>query len=195
MAKAKIEDIRNLAFCGHGSTGKTTLVDQLLVKSGAASGTPSVDSGSSICDFDPEEKHHKYTIEAKLVHFDHKGKRFNVLDTPGYPDFIGQAIGALYGVDLAAIVINAHAAFRSTPAACSTRRAKRPGADDRHQQDGRTEHRLLRPGGEIRELWGPSACWSTCPSAAGRGSKAWQHAAPGQSPPARWSIRTRSTRR
>lgn len=104
----KVEDIRNVALCGHGSTGKTSLVDKMLVKSGAASGNPSVDHGTSICDFDPEEKHHKYTIEAANVHFQHGGKHFNVIDTPGYPDFIGQTICSLRGVDNAVIVINAH---------------------------------------------------------------------------------------
>ena len=73
MAKAKIQDIRNLVLCGHGGCGKTTLVDNMLVKTGTVTSHPSVDDGSSICDFDPEEKHHKYTIEAKLVHFDHAG--------------------------------------------------------------------------------------------------------------------------
>ena len=109
MAKAKVENLRNIAFCGHGSAGKTTLVDRILVKTGAVSGQPSVDDGTSICDFDAEEKNHKYTVEASITHFDHAGKRFNVIDTPGYPDFIGQTIGALYGVDTAAIVINAQA--------------------------------------------------------------------------------------
>jgi elongation factor G len=104
---ANIEDIRNIAFCGHGSAGKTTLVDQLLVKSGAVIANPSVDGGTSICDFDPEEKVHQYSIEASVVHLDHGGARFNIIDTPGYPDFIGQAIGGLAGVDTAAVVINA----------------------------------------------------------------------------------------
>ena len=52
-----------------------------------------------------------------MVHFDHAGKRFNVIDTPGYPDFIGQTIGALRGVDTAAIVINAQAGIESEHAA------------------------------------------------------------------------------
>ncbi|HPM82635.1 MAG TPA: elongation factor G [Candidatus Anammoximicrobium sp.] len=107
MANVKIEDIRNIALGGHGSSGKTTLVDKMLVKTGAVNANPSVDEGSSICDFDPEEKHHKYTIEAKVVHLSHAGKEFHVLDTPGYPDFIGQTICALRGADTAAIVINA----------------------------------------------------------------------------------------
>jgi elongation factor G len=107
MANVRIEDIRNIALCGHGSTGKTTLVDKLLVKTGAVNANPSVDEGTSICDFDPEEKHHKYTIETKLAQLSHAGKRFQVLDTPGYPDFIGQAICALRGADTAIVVINA----------------------------------------------------------------------------------------
>jgi elongation factor G len=108
MAKHKVEDIRNIALCGHGGSGKTTLCDKLLVKTGAVSGEPSVDAGTSIGDFDPEEKAHKRTIEASVLHFTHAGKRFNVVDTPGYADFIGQTIGALRGVDTAVIVINAH---------------------------------------------------------------------------------------
>lgn len=107
MAKAKVADIRNIALCGHGSTGKTTLVDQMLVATGTVNANPSVDDETSICDFDPEEKKHKYTIESTLTHFRHGGKFFNAFDTPGYPDFIGQTICALAGVDNALIVINA----------------------------------------------------------------------------------------
>jgi elongation factor G len=113
-----VQDIRNIAVCGHGSSGKTTLVDQLLVKTGALSGQPSVDAGTSICDFDDEEKHHKHSIESSVVHFDHGGKRFNVIDTPGYPDLIGQTIGALRAVDTALITIDAHAGIK-----VNTRRA------------------------------------------------------------------------
>lgn len=118
MAKVKVEDIRNVALCGHGSSGKTTLADTILVTTGTVKSHPNVDEGSSICDFDPEEKHHKHSIEASLVHFDHGGKRFHLLDTPGYPEFIGQTIGALHGVDLALIAVNAHAGIE-----VNTRRA------------------------------------------------------------------------
>jgi elongation factor G len=107
-----VDDIRNIAVCGHGSSGKTTLVDQLLVKTGAVTGQPSVDNGTSICDFDEEEKHHKHSVEASVVHFDHGGKRFNVIDTPGYPDLIGQTIGALRAVETALITIDAHSGIK-----------------------------------------------------------------------------------
>ncbi len=117
MSKYQTENIRNVAFCGHGSAGKTTLVDKLLIKTGTMNRPASVDDRTSICDFDDEEKHHRYTIESTLVHFNHGGKLFQVFDTPGYPDFIGQTIGALRAVDLAAIVIDAH-----TGIAVNTRR-------------------------------------------------------------------------
>ena len=113
-----VADIRNLAVCGHGGSGKTTLVDQLLVKSGAVSAKPSVDSGTSICDFDEEEKHHKHSVEAAVTHLDHAGRHLNVIDTPGYPDLVGQMIGALSAVETALITIDAHAGIK-----VNTRRA------------------------------------------------------------------------
>lgn len=107
-----VENIRNVAVCGHGSSGKTTLVDQLLVNTGAVKGQHSVDDGTSICDFDEEEKHHKHSIEATCVHCDHNGKRLNLIDTPGYPDLIGQTIGAIRGADNVLVTIDAHAGIK-----------------------------------------------------------------------------------
>ncbi|MEN1680689.1 MAG: elongation factor G [Planctomycetota bacterium] len=106
------DSIRNIALCGHGSAGKTTLVDKLLVHTGAMSGNPSVDDGSSFCDFDEEEKHHKHSIEAVVAHLKHHGKHVNLIDTPGYPDLIGQTIGALRGADTALVAIDAHAGVK-----------------------------------------------------------------------------------
>ncbi len=103
----KIEDIRNVAVVGHGSTGKTTLVDQILVSTGAVNAKPSVDDETSICDFDEEEKHHKHSIETAVTHCEHKGKTIHLLDCPGYPDLIGQTIGAIRAVDNALIAIDA----------------------------------------------------------------------------------------
>lgn len=105
---AKVESIRNIVLCGHGSSGKTTLADAFLTVTKTVTGDPSVEDGTSICDFDPEEKKHKYSIEAAAINFTHDGKNFNVIDTPGYPDFIGQVIGPMQAVDTALIVVNAH---------------------------------------------------------------------------------------
>ena len=118
MSQLNVADIRNLVLCGHGSTGKTTLADTLLNKTGAINHQGSVDSGNSFCDFDDEEKHHKYSIESTVVHFESHGKFFNLIDAPGYPDFIGQTIGALRAVDTAAIVINAQSGIEVNTRRC-----------------------------------------------------------------------------
>ena len=85
-----VADIRNVAVCGHGNAGKTTLVDQLLVHSGAVNGKPSVDAGTSICDFDDEEKQHKHSSESSIVPLDRACKRSNIIDCPGYSDCVAQ---------------------------------------------------------------------------------------------------------
>ena len=107
MAKHPVTDIRNVAFVGHGAVGKTTLSDLMLFKAGAATRAGSVDDGSSVLDSDEEAKHHKHSITSTLIHFKHGGKHINVIDTPGYPDFIGQAIGALRAVETAIITLSA----------------------------------------------------------------------------------------
>lgn len=103
------ENIRNVALVGHGATGKTTLADLMLFKAGIGTRPGSIDDGSSVLDFDDEEKAHKFTITSSMIHFTHAGQHVNVIDTPGYPDFIGQAIGAMRAVETAVIVINAGA--------------------------------------------------------------------------------------
>src|SRR5688500_14337249 len=109
MSRPRVEDIRNVVLVGHGAVGKTTLADQMLFKAGANSRAGSVEDGSSLLDFDEEAKHHKYTITSSLCHFTHHGKHINLINTPGYPDYIGQVIGALRAAETAVIVINAAA--------------------------------------------------------------------------------------
>src|ERR1700721_4520464 len=107
MAKHAVGDIRNVAFAGHGAVGKTTPPGLMLFKSGAVTRAGSVDDGSSVLDSDEEAKHHKHSITSTLIHFKHGGKHINVIDTPGYPDFIGQAIGALRAVETAIVTLRA----------------------------------------------------------------------------------------
>jgi len=107
MSKHQVADLRNVALVGHGAVGKTTLADLMLFKGGEATRAGSVDDGSSVLDIDEEEKHSKHSVSSGMVHFQHNGKRTNVFDTPGYPDFIGQAIGALQAVETALIVVSA----------------------------------------------------------------------------------------
>jgi elongation factor G len=112
MATHKVEDIRNVALVGHGAAGKTTLADALLFYAKAVDRKGSVDDGSSISDFDDEEKKRKFSIDTSVLHLDAKGKRVNLLDTPGYPDFVGAALCALDAVENVAVVVSAHSGIQ-----------------------------------------------------------------------------------
>jgi elongation factor G len=107
MASYRVDDIRTVALVGHEQAGKTSLADALLFKAKATDRRGSVDDGTSISDFDEEEKKHKYSIDSSVLHLDYQGKRIYLVDTPGKPDFVGQAVGALGAVDCAAIVVSA----------------------------------------------------------------------------------------
>lgn len=99
--------IRTIALTGHGGSGKTTLTEALLAKAGAINAQGSVERGTTVCDFDPLEKQYQHSLNASAVHLEHAGTRVHLIDTPGLPDFIGRAIGALPAVETAAIVVNA----------------------------------------------------------------------------------------
>ena len=107
MPKFGTESIRAIALVGHGGAGKTTLAETLLATTGEIQNPGTVERGSTVCDFDPLEKRHGHSLYSALTHFTHRGSHVYLVDTPGYPDFLGQAIGALSAVDTAAIVINA----------------------------------------------------------------------------------------
>jgi elongation factor G len=107
MAKYKVEDIRDLALVGHGAAGKTSLADALLFKAGVVDRHGSVDDGTSVSDYDDEEKKRHFSIDTSVLHLDHKGKRVYLLDTPGYPDFVGSALEALDPVETALVVVSA----------------------------------------------------------------------------------------
>lgn len=113
MSKYKTEQIRNIVLVGHGAVGKTTLADLMLYKAGAATRPGSVDEGTSHLDIDEEERQRHFSISSAMIHFDHHGTRVNVIDTPGYPDFVGQAISALCAAETALIVINASAGIEA----------------------------------------------------------------------------------
>jgi elongation factor G len=101
------ENIRTVALLGHGSAGKTTLAEALLVATGAITAAGSVEKGTTVSDSDPLEKSFLHSLRTAVLHLDMPNTRVHVLDTPGFPDFIGQAIGALDAVETAAIVVNA----------------------------------------------------------------------------------------
>jgi elongation factor G len=107
MPKFSPEAIRTIALAGHGGSGKTTLAEALLARAGAITSMGSVEKGTTVCDFDPLEKQYLHSLNASAVHLQHGETRVHLIDTPGLPDFIGRAIGALPAVETAAIVVNA----------------------------------------------------------------------------------------
>ncbi len=107
MPKFSPEMIRAVALVGHGAAGKTTLVEALLHRAGAIQSVGSVEKGSTVCDFDALEKSYQHSLNAAIVHLDAGDTRVHLIDTPGLPDFVGRAIGALPAVETAAVVVNA----------------------------------------------------------------------------------------
>ena len=126
---ANTGDIRNIVLLGHGGAGKTSLVESILHKTGATNRLGSVDDKTSICDYYDEEKGHGHSIKSSVVHANFAGKLLNIIDTPGYPDFIGPSINAIPAAETAIIVINAPAGIETVTrkafeAATKTRKAK-----------------------------------------------------------------------
>jgi elongation factor G len=101
-----VENVRALAFLGHAGAGKTTLIEQLLAASGAIPQAGSVEKGSTVCDYDPLEKEHQHSAKLSAVHLVRDDVKVHLLDTPGFPDFAGQAMAALDAVETVVTVIN-----------------------------------------------------------------------------------------
>lgn len=113
MSKYALEQIRNIVLVGHGAVGKTTLADQMLFKAGLSPRPGSVDDGTSQFDVDDEARQRHFSISSAMAHYEHHGLRINVIDTPGYPDFVGQAISALCAAETALITISASAGIEA----------------------------------------------------------------------------------
>jgi elongation factor G len=99
--------IRNVALVGHGGSGKTTLTEALLFVAGVTTRMGRVEDGSTVTDFDPEEHKRTISVSLALAPFEWEGHKVNVLDTPGYADFLGDVAAALRVADLAVFVVSA----------------------------------------------------------------------------------------
>lgn len=106
------DQLRNVAFCGHGGCGKTTLAETLLHLAGATGRLGKVDEGTSVLDSDPEEQKRRITINLHIAAIPHDGAKINVLDTPGYLDFVGDVIAGLRAADAAVIVVDGSAGLQ-----------------------------------------------------------------------------------
>jgi elongation factor G len=99
--------IRNVGVVGHGGVGKTSLVELLLFTAGAVTRLGKVDDGTTTTDFDPDEIKRKISINTAIAYCDYKGHRVNLVDTPGYGDFIADARAGLRVVEAAVVVVDA----------------------------------------------------------------------------------------
>jgi elongation factor G len=102
-----LKQIRTVALVGQAGSGKTTLAEALLARSGAIPAPGSVERGTTVCDYTPLEKQLQHSLKLAVASFEHQQTKIHLLDTPGYPDFLGHSLPALAAVETAAIVINA----------------------------------------------------------------------------------------
>ncbi|MCE5203570.1 MAG: elongation factor G [Actinomycetia bacterium] len=107
MGASSTENVRNVVLVGHGGAGKTSLAEAMLFLTGATKRLGSVDEGHSNLDNDPEEVRRKMTINLALAPVEHQGVKINVIDTPGYADFIGDAIAGMEAAEMALFVVDA----------------------------------------------------------------------------------------
>ena len=107
MANYTTEQLRTIALVGHGAAGKTTLTEALLHRTGTIATPGSVEKGTTVADFDPLEKQYQHSLNSSLLHFSHLDTHIHLIDTPGYPNFMGPAISALDAVETVVVVINA----------------------------------------------------------------------------------------
>lgn len=107
MAEYTTADIRNVALVGHAGAGKTLLAERILHQAGVLEQPGSIERGSTVGDHDALEKKHQHSLTASIMSFDHGEHRINLIDTPGYADFVGAALGVLPAADTVAVVVNA----------------------------------------------------------------------------------------
>ena len=109
MKVYRTDEIRNVVLLGHGGSGKTSLVEAMLYVSGATNRMGKVDESSTVSDFDKEEQKRGFSISTSLVPIEWEKAKINILDTPGYFDFVGEVEEAVRAADAAVIVVSGKA--------------------------------------------------------------------------------------
>ncbi|MFH2041591.1 MAG: elongation factor G [Acidobacteriota bacterium] len=105
MANYPAEKIRNIALIGHGSSGKTSLTAAFLFNSGATNRLLKVDAGNTVTDYDPDEIERKISINAALCHFEWNKHKINLIDCPGYTNFLWDTRASLRAVDAGVVTV------------------------------------------------------------------------------------------
>jgi elongation factor G len=106
--------IRNIAFVGPAAAGKTLLLESLLLEAGATRAKGSLQRGTTVSDFDPQEKRLQHSLDAAICSCDSGDTHINLIDTPGYPDFLGRTLAVLEAVESIAMVVSATGGIDST---------------------------------------------------------------------------------
>ena len=106
MKVYRTDEIRNVVLLGHGGSGKTSLAEAMAYVSGATNRMGSVENGNTISDFDKEEQKRKFSLSTSLIPIEWEKAKINILDTPGYFDFVGEVEEAVSAADAAVIVVS-----------------------------------------------------------------------------------------
>src|SRR5689334_4223109 len=103
------QDIRNVALVGHTGSGKTSLSEAILHRCGAVTRLGMVESATTVSDFEPEARARGHSTSSTLLFATREGRELNLIDTPGSPEFVGQALAVLPAVETAVLVVSAAA--------------------------------------------------------------------------------------
>jgi elongation factor G len=106
VGRRPADRIRNVALIGHRGSGKTSLTEALLYEAGIVNRLGRVEDGTTVADYEPDEQARQMSIGAALTSFEHDGRKINLIDTPGDPSFLAEALAALHVVDAAVVVVN-----------------------------------------------------------------------------------------
>jgi len=148
MKQYALEQIRNVALAGHGGSGKTTLAEHLLYIAGHIDRVGSIEAGNTTSDFDPEEQRRKISLSATLLPIEWEGHKINLIDTPGFPDFIGELYSVAQVVDSVILVAPAQAelevGFENAWELCEARQLPRLIFVNKMERDGADYNGLLQ---------------------------------------------------
>ncbi len=191
MPAYSTEQIRNIALVGHSGAGKTGLFEVLLHAGGALPTAGTVERGTTVSDFDPMERERQHSIQTALASIDHGGVHINLVDTPGYPDFLGPTLAVLGAVETCAVVVNAaigieHSTVRLMEYAKARRLCRLPIV----QKIDHAEADLELLVEQLREAFATNACQSTCPRKGARKSSTVSSIRRVSRIFRRWSMRT-----